>query len=247
MKRCFLTIYDQKNEPYAKIMKRSLQRFHPDIPLVEITEKELATCGIPKPHIFYIATPFFTQRVMNEYDEVIKIDADSIISHDLSHVWEMPFYDIGTVYNYSRSDVKTYGPVAVWDIAPQVYYNNGFVVMRSKEMVDHWLTLCQKPNIINYKMREQDLLNIICHYGNYRVQCLDESPYWHGLTARGEWNKCVMKDGNIVLPSTPDKYPRNDQIISVIHWAGGESQVKMNYKSYFTEDVSSYLDTLTHE
>jgi lipopolysaccharide biosynthesis glycosyltransferase len=238
----FLTIYDKKHGEHISMLRNSLKNFHPDIPLIEVQDEEIDSMGVPRPHVFYIAAPLFANKYLEKYKTIIKLDSDQIITGSLKEVIEDPLYDVGCVYNYNRMDAQKFGLISVWDVPPQAYVNNGFVVLRSKEMVKHWITLCSRPNIVNYPMREQDILNIIAFYGNYRVKMLDEGPNWYGLAAKADWNTAVMKEGKIVIPQSP--IIPMEKTLKVIHFAGGEQGAKMNYQAYFQPEVTEYIDSL---
>src|SRR3990172_1013096 len=217
-KTCFYTIYDAANEQYASMLRNSLKKFHPDIPLIEFTDKEINASGVARPDIFYMAAPFYAEKLMTEgYEQIIKLDVDQIITGSLGILLTEP-HDVAVVYNWNRIDPVQYGTVGVWDINPQHYYNNGFVSLRSREFVDHWLMLCKRSNIANYRYREQAVLNIICQYGNYNVYILDRVNDWYGIHSKGEWPKCIMKEDIMILPKGEDGYPEEEKTIHAIHW-----------------------------
>ena len=112
-------------------------------------------------------------------------------------------------------------------------------------MIDHWWKLCLTPHFNSYQFKEQDLLNIIFHYGNYKTICFDWSNEWHGLVSKGFWNFCELKNGELVLPKGDRPWPQDaDKTIKVLHWAGGNDPDKMNYKIRFKEEVVKWLDQL---
>jgi len=236
------TIADSKNLPWAKGLEKSFKHFHPDIPFIIYGDKEIAETGLPRPYVFYISTPLFARQLLKEYDQVLKVDADSIITAPLEAMDSPETFDVGVVYNWTRDKISN--EVKVWDITPQSYYNNGFVLFRSKEFVEHLWKLCKRPNIENYPYREQDFLNIITHYGNYEVKVLDDWDSWYGLRSKSEWNKCIMENGLITLKKGADRYPERDKVIRAIHFAGGNLDVKMNYRAYFSEEVSDYISKI---
>lgn len=238
----FLTIYDKKHGENANMLRNSLKHFHPDIPLIEVQDEEINTMGIPRPHVFYMAAPLFANKYIDQYKTIIKLDIDQICVGSLHEVIEDPFYDVGCVYNYNRMDAQQYGQIKVWDIPPNLYVNNGFVVLRSKEFIQHWLMLCTRPNFINYQMREQDLLNILLYYGNYKGKILDDGKCWYGLAAKADWNTAIMRDKDIVIPNPPGL--GKEKILKMIHFAGGETGIKMNYQAYFQPQVTEYINTL---
>ncbi len=242
MKTICYTIADAKNLAWAKSLEKSFKHFHPDIPFIIYGDKEIKETGIQTPHFFYLATPYYARQLIKEYQQVIKIDADSIITAPLEIIDNPENFDVGVVFNWTRDAISN--TVKVWDITPQGYFNNGFVVFRSAELIEHIWKLCNQAYFRNYPFGEQDMLNIVCYYGNYKVKCLDMGDSWYGLRSKSEWSKAIMRDGLMVIPKGKDLFPEQDKTIRAIHFAGGKVDVKMNYKIYFNEECSEYMDSL---
>jgi lipopolysaccharide biosynthesis glycosyltransferase len=248
MKTCFYTIYDEKNSVYAPYLRNSLKKFHPDIPLIEFKDKDIEETKIPRPEIFYLSAPYFAGKLMDEgYEMVVKIDVDSIVLGNLSEALLEDAYDVKTVFNWNRTDPKMYGEIGLATIQPQEYFNNGFVVLTSRKFVKEWMRLCKSSHQPRMPFREQGWLNILAHYCGYSVVCLDNAVNWWGLRSKGEWHRCIVRDNSIVLPQGPDGYPDSDKTIKVIHFAGGDTGPKMNYKIYFSEECITYIDNLVKE
>jgi hypothetical protein len=125
------------------------------------------------------------------------------------------------------------------------YVNCGFVVLRSNEFVKHWLDLCYTPHFDRYQMREQDLLNILVYYGNYKVKMLDNSNKWHGLISKHYWINMKLEDDKLILPKNEEWPQDENKEIVCIHWAGGNLPNKMNFNTAFKEDVAKWLTKLT--
>lgn len=222
-----VTIATGDHMKHFKRLKNSLRKFHSEeeLPLYLIDEKETKT--IPDEHFFYRATPIIGHKFLQNYDVVIKLDADQIITGDISHVWEGDF-DVATVLNDPSY------PIQLWDIHP--YYNNGLTVMKSKEFVKHWLDLCYSEHFDRYQFREQDLLNILCsNYFKYKVKCLDSEEHIYGEFAKPNWAKFRMVENKIML----DK-----QQLHVIHFGGGNAPDKGNYRIKFHESVVKHIEKL---
>lgn len=248
MKIIAFTIADEKNRPMADKMINSLHHFHPDIEV-----KVYGAEDIGAPENWYRQKPLFAKDLIKDYDLVLGLDCDQIITGSLDYLFTQE-YDVAVVQNYSRSDIREYGPVGVHDIDPLKYFNCGVVAMQSKRFVDHWWALCTSYHFTapQNQYREQDLLNILCHYGDYKVLNLDEyNPEldysaWHGLLSKGEWHRMELQDGKLILPKADDRYPERDKEIKVMHFAGGQgNQNKMKYRLYCSEEVIEYLDMLT--
>lgn len=244
------TIADDVNLPHAKRLEKSLKKFHPDIPFEIITGDTLKGYTAD-PMFFYRATPILAEKYIKEYDLVIKIDADSIITGSLDYVLNTKDYDVATVINWNRVDPPKYGFVQGWGILPIEYFNCGFIALRSEKFINHWKALCFTPQFDRLQYKEQDLLNAMCYFGNYNVRCLDHGDgvakmsAWWGLIAKGEWLKAKMVGEDIVIPKGegPTPFPPKDMTLKVIHFAGGTDK-NVNYKTMFSEDVIKRLDFL---
>lgn len=247
-KACIYTVFDQNNAKYFPAFENSLRKFHKaeDLPLIVYGTQE----EMKDPINFYRATPMFARRLIDEYELVIKMDVDSIVCAPLTEVLEKP-YDVGVVLNSNPREFKKW-QVQVWNIPPMAYFNCGFVAMRSKEFIEHWWTLCNKPMFNDYPYKEQDLLNIMIHYGNYKVECFDNGDYFYGLASNSYWNHFELRGDDIVLPVIKEDnfmWPiMKEKKIVVLHFAEGQaSMTKGNYKIKVNEEVSKRLDFLTHE
>jgi len=244
------TIADEANMPYAKMLENSFKKFHPDVPFKVITGDELKGELKIDPHFFYRATPIIAQRYIKEYELVLKIDADSIITGSLDYVLNTKDYDVGTVMNWNRVDPKTYGVVQGWGILPVEYMNCGFVAMRSEEFVKQWKNLCFTPQFDRMQYREQDLLNALIYFGNWNVRCFDHGDKvagmsaWWGLIAKGELSRAELQGDKIIIPKADDNFPKADVELKVIHAAGGSKANKMNYRTWVNEKVADKIEQL---
>jgi len=248
--RVAFCIADDEHKWMLDMFVNSLRKFHTEeeLPLIVYGQKELD--AIDDSQKFYRATPLFARKLIDKYDVVIKFDVDQIVTGKLNYIWERDDYDVGVVINFSRADLKVYGPVTVLTIPPTEYVNCGLVAMRNKEFVDHWWHLCNTDHFHKLQYREQDMLNIMIHFGRWKVRCFDRyDPVhnyaaWHGLLSKGEWHRTVLVDGELILPKAEDGHPNRDTTLKLLHWAGGKDEKKMNYRPYFTEEVIAWLDKL---
>lgn len=241
---CF-TVADQNNMKYFPAFSHSLRKFHSEeeLPIVVYTEKE-----IKDPINFYRHTPMFAKDLINEYELVISADVDSIFCAPITEVLENK-EDVQVVLNSNPRENKKW-VVQVWNIPPAAYFNCGFVAMRSKEFIDHWWTLCNKPLFNDYPYKEQDILNILAHYGNYSIKCLDMDDKFYGIASNSYWNHFELRGDDIVLPIIKEDnfmWPiMKEKKIVVLHFAEGQASVsKGNYRIKCNEAVSARLDWLT--
>jgi len=243
------TVADEKNMPMARKFLNNIRKFHTELelPFVIVDNEKIGSYNDPK--FFYRATPLIASEFIKDYELVIKLDCDQIAFSPLNHLWEHTDYDVGTVLNINRVDPARYGFVTTSVIDPAEYYNCGLVAMRSEEFIRHWLSTCYSNYFDRLQYREQDLLNIICHFGNYNVRCFDRfDPFsntsaWWGLVSKGETMKMVKYKDGVLLPKGQDGYPDRDVDVKLFHWAGGGNEPK-NHRTIFNEEIIDYIDWL---
>lgn len=215
---------DQNNEKFFQQLLSSLRKFHTEeeLPLIRYDLKDNND-----QHKWYRATPTIARELLKDYEVVIKLDADQIITGSLSDIWEGDF-DVATVLNDPNYPIQT------WDIKP--YFNLGLVVIKNPEFIEHWGRLCYSDHFLKYQFREQDLYNILCSdYHDYKVKCLDgESIY--GESAKPLWATAQLVGGKLMA---------GGKQINIIHFGGGSGDAsKGNLKIRFQEDVVKWLDQL---
>ena len=234
-------IGDGAHSEEVKKFTNSLRKWHTEeeLPLTVVNQPWLDT--IKDPQKFYKMTPLIAKDLMDKYETVIKFDSDQIVTGKLNHLWEDADFDIGCVLNGNPMET----PYTVWDIPPAAYMNCGLVVMRNKKFVEHWMTLCNSYHFNAYQFREQDLLNIMFHYGEYKLRCFDWSDNWHGLVEKGWYQYMELRNNELILPKGDRPWPMDgDKTIKVLHWAGGNDPNKGNYRIRFKPDVVLWLDNL---
>jgi len=242
MKKCYFSIATAQYVPMFEMLKNSLRKFDKNTDFILFGEEEVRRSNDQM--LFYRAAPYFANLLFDQgYEAVCKIDADTLILGNLDHIWEED-YDAAVIQNSNPKEVKTY-PVAVWDINPMIYVNAGLVVMKNKQFIEHWLKLCYSPHFDTYQFKEQDLLNILVYYGNYKIKFLDQSDKWHGLVSKQYTAKTILKDGKIMLPRNEEWPQDSDKEIVAYQWAGGhQAPDKMKYNLIFPEEVSKHIDKL---
>lgn len=244
------TVYDKKNAAYAEKLQKSFHHFHPDIPLRMFNDTEIRKAK--DPDIFYKQKPYFADKLFREgYDVVLGLDADMIVLGKLDYLFDTKGYDVGTVLNYNPVDFKIMGPITVQGVHFTEYYNAGLVLMRNHAFVKQWLRLCQSKYFARFQFREQDLLNILAHFGTFQVKCFDDAdPHinhyaWHGVLGAHETSKTVMENGEVVIKASKDGFPTHDIQFKVWHPAGGQTEYdKLNYRTAFPEEVVEHINNI---
>jgi len=236
-KVCFFTIADKNNERYAEMMLNSLRKFHPDVPHHLIGQEELDKN--PDPQKFYRMYALVGKQLSKKYDLVINLDADSVVTGSLDHIINDDSYEVGAVLNNNLVDPQ----LTIFDVEARHYVNAGFIAARSKRFWAWWQKLNLSPYWEKHRYREQDMLNIIFHYGDLKTKIFDFSSKWHGLVHKGQWDKFVLRGDKIFLPKT-ERVCGEDKEIKIIHWAGGNVP-KMNFHVHFKPKIVERLEWLT--
>lgn len=263
---CFFTVASKSHMRYAIPFLRSLTKFHSpkDIDIIlftdEIDEKVLS--GLPKgilirdltPYLedqmfYYRQKPILSEQLLDEYELVVGFDSDQIVLGDLSYLLETYDFDIATVINWNRHDPPIYGFVelARIGIAPVEYFNCGLVALRSKKFAHIWRVNCFSAQFDRMQYKEQDILNVMCYFGNWNVRCLDhpdivsktQNRAWWGIIGKAEWNKAErVGDTIIVRKGEGDQpFPPEDTEIKLLHLGGGSGVAKDNWSLYCSQPL----------
>lgn len=272
-KVCFFTACNEKYWPSTIAFLNSLTKFHKpskDLEIVlftDVTDKaQLAklpkgilikdlTPFLSDPLFWFRQKPLLMEPLLNEYELVVGFDNDQIIVGDLNPIIEAEDYDVGVVINWNRSDEKFYPVVEMMRIGiqPINYYNCGLVACRSRVFVHTWLVDCfsQEFNFMQYK--EQDVLNILAHFGNYNVRCFDmpngadDEVNWWGIVGKGEWCRAIVEKDKVTVKkgegNTP--FPPKDVRIRVLHMGGGSGALKDNWGSLCSPELMEKIGEVT--
>jgi hypothetical protein len=268
---CFFTVATVSHLQYAIPFFKSLTKFHSpkDIDMILYTDEtrpeELQklpegikivslTPFLEDEMFFYRQKPILMEPLLDQYDLVVGFDADQLVLGDLNAILEANDYDVGTVINYNRFDEKYFPLVEIGRIGipPIGYYNCGTVAIRSKKFCHEWVINCfsQEFNYCQYK--EQDILNIMTHFGNFNVRCFDMANgpevklNWFGIISKGELPRAEIKDDTVMVPkgfgSTP--YPPADVQLRIVHMGGGAGSKKDNWSTFFSSEVMEHINKL---
>ena len=226
-KRVIFVPADNNHLEEFKKFETSLRKFHTEdiVPLLRFDNPT------SDPIFWYRAKPILARELLKEYETVIGMDSDQIVCGDISTIWnETDYFDVGVVMNDPSY------PIRLWDITPiSRYYNNGLIVMKSREFIEHWYRLCMSRHFNNYQFREQDLLNILCSdYHNYKVKWLEEKDFY-GEQSKPYWAKAKLEG---------DKIMYEGHEIKIIHFGGGNIPNKGNYRIKFQPEVVKRIEEL---
>lgn len=216
-------------------MINSFKRFHPEIDLIVFRDDIIKKVFKEKNIDFYNAKPTFALMLVDDYDLVVNIDADTVITARLDPVLKAD-YEVGAVWNYNA-----YENASFENITEKMYLQAGLVASTSKEFWLEW----EEKNVDNrkYIRRENDVLNKVV-YGEgtqplYDLKIFDKEYGYMGCKSLDLEDKFYVKDDSLWCNKEP---------VYAYHWAKGGHLPKLQYdKLGFTWEVQQYLNRVSDE
>lgn len=213
-KVAFTAVDDKLYYPIGcHIFVNSFKRFHPDIDLVVFRQDTIDQLFKEKGINWYQAKPYFAELLMNKYDLVVNIDADTIILDRLTEVFDKTDYIVGAAWNFNDYENASFD-----NITEKMYLQAGMVASTSKKFWLDW----QKINntAMNYLRKENDTLNLLV-YNNMKIKpkIFDKKKEYYGCKSLGREPQFIIKRGKT--------YCRGQQV-KAYHFARGSVFPKLN-------------------
>lgn len=171
------------------IFINSFKRFHPDIDLVVFRQDTVDKLFVEKGINWYQAKPYFAELLMNDYDLICNIDADTIILDRLTEVFDNVDYEVGVVWNFND-----YENASFENITEEMYLQAGMVASTSKEFWLEW----QKINegAMDYLRKENDTLNLLIYNElDLKLKIFDKDKNYYGCKSLGREPLFYINDG----------------------------------------------------
>ena len=253
-KVCFSTyIYSDHYMTMAERMMRSCKYFHPDIPIEFMDRSTLEKFKSDNNISQHTLSSSIGLRLLDKYDRVIHIDADSIVTAPQTEALELD-YDFAAVKNnnhfgkagfcggFDRTNLIT-GEF----ISKDEYLNTGFHAATSAEFLGDWerygLEYAGKQLLL-----DQDVMNDVFYSGKYNCVVLDppEAPYYYGVA--NTWGISNHYESWRLITIQDDKLMLNGKQVKVLHAAGGpETFDKFKFDLMFRYSVERWLKDITGE
>jgi lipopolysaccharide biosynthesis glycosyltransferase len=204
---------------------KSAKYFHPDIPFFVYGSADMKELNVP----LQIMMPFIMYKLIDDYEMVVRFDADSIITGSLDEMLNATDYDLICVRN--NNDDNKAGkdePIAQFNVHAENYVNAGLVATTSKAFLEEWMDINLSVGTM-LPFVEQTTLNAIKR--KYKTLIVDskESDVYYGVSClygdgsenQTHWD--CWKDINVVNGGLY----LNSKKIKVLHNGGGFSPDKM--------------------
>jgi len=245
------TVSDDKVTYFGTFkMINSFYKFHNDVPLYIFTNKDIQRELEKYPEnirSFYYLNPIMSKTLSEDYEKVVHIDADCIITDRLTEVIE-DNYEVATVRNNNDLGGACNGPPETFNglIDWKVYANCGLIASSNKVFWDRWIELNIK-NAGKFRQHEQDIVNFLLHRtSEFKNTLLDpiESNVHYGLS--NAYGKETLWDSWKDIDFINDGLYLNNKKIKILHNAGGFVE-KLNIDKLFNKDTARYLKDLCNE
>lgn len=215
------------------IFINSFKRFHPDIDLVVFRQDVVDKLFKLKDINWYQAKPFFAELLMDQYDLVVNMDADHVITGRLAEIFDNVDYDVAMPWNYNL-----YENASFENITEKMYLQAGIVASTKKEFWMEW----QKANrdAMKYPRKENDIVNLLIYNGMpyLKLKILDEKKDYYGCKSLGQELRFRVENDQLML---------NGERVLAYHFARGGVFPKLDFLNMpFRDEVKQWLIGLAY-
>lgn len=217
------------------ILINSFKKFHPDIPLMIYRQDKVDEIFKKHNLNFYNAKPTFAKLLVDNYDLVVNIDADTIVTARLDPVLKGD-YEVGAAWNYNRFENASFD-----NITEKMYLQAGLVASTSKKFWNEWEK--QNKDAMKYVRKENDVLNKVV-YGEgevprYDLKIFDKEEGYIGCKSLGSEGRMYVEGDEILL---------DGEKVYAYHHAKGQDFPKLRFDTMpFTHEVSQKLNEIGWE
>lgn len=232
---CFTIVDDRYYIPVGTLtFINSFKKFHPDIPLVVFRQDMIDKVFAEKKINFYMAKPTFAKLLTDEYDLVVNMDADTVVTGRMSKVFDEE-YEVGGAWN--KND---YEDASFDEIKPEMYVQAGLVGSRNPKFWDIWEEA--NKNAMRYVRQENDVLNAIWYRDpdvkNMIKVIYDEKEDYYGCKSLGREPEFEVYSDKL--------WCRGEQVFCY-HHAKGAIFPKLQFdRMDFQPEVARWLQNLSY-
>jgi len=228
-KVCFVPV-DDKHFYLAgtPVMINSFKRFHPDIDLVVIRQNTVDKLFSEKRVDWYSATPYFAELFFKDYDLIVKMDADHIVTGRLTEIFDNVDYDVAGPWNFND-----YENMSVENVTAEMYIQGGLIASTRKEFWLKWQEI--NRNARKYRGRENDVLNLVIYNAmpGLKLKILDKERDYYGCKSLNREPEFYLENDKLMC--------RGEQVLAY-HNAKGGVYPKLDFDNIpFKPEVKTWL------
>ena len=211
------------------VMINSFKRFHPDIDLCLIRQNTVDKLFKEKGIDWYNATPYFAELLFDDYDLVVKMDVDHVITGRMTEIFDNVDYDVAGPWNFND-----YENSSVENITERMYIQGGMIASTKKEF---WLTWQEmNRDARKYRCRENDVMNLIIYNvmsEELKLKIVDKDKDYYGCKSLNREHEFYIDNNRLMC--------RGEQVLAY-HNAKGGAYPKLDFDNMpFTPEVKKWL------
>lgn len=205
---------------------KSFKKFHPDIDLKVFGQSEVDALFLEKPWLYSDnCKASFAKLLYDDYDMVVNIDSDFYIFDRLDEILKGDF-EVAACANYNtmqnvKLDEQILNGVQIQSVSEQKYIQGGLIASTSKKFWDDYEILSEKL-AKQLPLRENDVLNILFHSGQYKTKVLDGDFVFTSNLFEQYYNCASLGRENLVYVNN-DKLCLDGKPVRCYHVARGQS------------------------
>lgn len=229
-KCCFIPVDDRFY--YAAgthIAINSFKKYHPDIDLIVFRPDVIDPLFKEKGINWYQAKPYFAELLFDDYDLIVNMDCDHIITGRLSRIFDDTDYDVACPWNFND-----YENASFENITEEMYLQAGIVASTSKAFWMAWQSA--NASAMDYLRKENDTLNLLVYneMPELKLRILDKEKDYYGCKSLGREPKFYIED---------DKLMCDKEQIFAYHFARGNQFPKLIFNTMpLTDEVKFWMD-----
>lgn len=203
------------------IFINSFKRWHPEIDLVVFRQDVVDKLFKEKNINWYQAKPYFAELLF-DYDLIVNIDADTIITGRLTEVFDNVDYEVGAVWNFND-----YENASFENITEEMYLQAGMVASTKKSFWKKWQKY--NKNAMDYLRKENDTLNLLVYNDKkkFKLKIFDKDKNYYGCKSLGREPTFYIEDDKLMC--------RGEQILAY-HFARGNVFPKLDFPNMPVKD-----------
>jgi hypothetical protein len=217
----------------AHIFINSFKRFHPDIDLAVIRQSTVDKLFKEKDIDWYNAKPYIAEMFFNDYDLVVNMDADHVVTGRMSEIFDNVDYDVAGPWNFNDYENASFD-----NITEEMYIQGGMIASTSKDFWWKWQEMNRDAR--KYKRRENDVMNLVIYNAmpELKLKIVDKDKDYYGCKSLGREPEWYIEDDKLMC--------RGEQIFAY-HFARGGVFPKNDFMNMpLKDDVKKWLMDLSY-
>lgn len=211
------------------IFVNSFKRFHPDIDLVVFRQDTVDKLFKEKDINWYQAKPFLAELLFDDYDLIVNMDADHVVTGRMKEVFDNVDYEVGFPWNFND-----YENAAFENITEEMYLQAGMVASTRKDFWLKWQEM--NRDAMKYLRKENDTVNLLVYneMPELKLKIFDKEKDYYGCKSLGREPQFYIEEDKLMC--------RNEQILAYHYARGGNALPKLDFDNMpLTPDVKNWL------